>query len=157
MRDDSTKKERKDSKTQDFDKKNPDSEEKKSTLVNNDSVEKEKEESKTKDCGTKNPDYVAKNMTPHVMAAGPVQTDSTNIRIKGNEEFKNSKMDGLNRNGRISFVLKAITLYEKALKSAKDDEDSSKACKNLAVSYNRILDLEDREDNRPKYYTQYVL
>ena len=84
----------------------------------------------------------------------PIQSQSTTIRMKGNLEFKYSKGDGLNRNSRMSYVLKAITHYENALKSALDNLDRSKAAKNLAVSYDRLVQIEDREENKPKYYTQ---
>jgi len=53
----------------------------------------------------------------------------------------------------MSYVLKAITHYENALKSALDNLDRSKASKNLAVSYDRLVQIEDREENKPKYYT----
>ena len=49
----------------------------------------------------------------------PIQSESTTIRMKGNLEFKYSKSEGLNRNSRMSYVLKAITHYENALKSAR--------------------------------------
>ena len=84
----------------------------------------------------------------------PIQSQSTTIRMKGNLEFKYSKGDGLNRNSRMSYVFKAITHYENALKSALDNLDRSKAAKNLAVSYDRLVQIEDREENKPKYYTQ---
>ena len=83
----------------------------------------------------------------------PIQSQSTTIRMKGNLEFKYSKGDGLNRNSRMSYVLKAITHYENALKSARDNCDRSKATKNLAVSYDRLVQIEDRVENKPKYYT----
>jgi hypothetical protein len=92
-------------------------------------------------------------MTPPPNSA-PIQSQSTTIRMKGNLEFKYSKGDGLNRNSRMSYVLKAITHYENALKSALDNLDRSKAAKNLAVSYDRLVQIEDREENKPKYYTQ---
>ena len=84
----------------------------------------------------------------------PIHSQSTAIRMKGNLEFKYSKNEGLNRNSRMSYVLKAITHYENALKSALDNLDRSKASKNLAVSYDRLVQIEDREENKPKYYTQ---
>ena len=87
----------------------------------------------------------------------PIQSQSTTIRMKGNLEFKYSKGDGLNRNSRMSYVLKAITHYENALKSALDNLDRSKAAKNLAVRYDRLVHIKDREENKPKYYTQLVI
>ena len=64
----------------------------------------------------------------------PIQSLSTTIRMKGNLEFKYSESEGLNRNSRMSYLLKAVAHYENAMKSATDNCDRSKASKNLAVS-----------------------
>ena len=110
---------------------------------------------KKDDIKSKEPNSDAKSKN---VASTPTVTQdeisiSTNIRMKGNVEFGHSKMEGLGRNSRMSYVLKAIDFYKIAMKKALNDTDRSKAAKNLAVSYDRLVQLEDREENKPKYYT----
>ena len=100
-----------------------------------------------------NSDAKSKNVAPTPTVTQDEISISTNIRMKGNVEFGHSKMEGLGRNSRMSYVLKAIDFYKIAMKKALNDTDRSKAAKNLAVSYDRLVQLEDREENKPKYYT----
>jgi len=92
-------------------------------------------EEKKDDIKSKNPDSTANSKTSGTPVAPnstvtPDQTSiSTSIRMKGNVEFGYSKLEGFSRNGRMSYVLKAVDFYKIAMKKALNDTDRSKAAK----------------------------
>ena len=69
---------------------------------------------------------------------------STKIRKEGNKYFANFT-NSLHVNTKREFLEKAIGKYDSALEEASNPKDKSSACKNLAVSYGHLFEIEDRK------------